>query len=729
LEGFNTELTQEEYNQLGGLDSNLLEFGADKILEEDWVRSVDTSDVTPWFIGETNAGKLRRYADFSLITGGRLELGAQAVNVNVSVINHVVKQSVALVQDFFKNTLAKNQSKKLNGALNLAIKSFGPQEQRADTPEMREAIDKGFVAEGGAATTEPQFNKFTDYLDSVIDNELLRDPNFKTSVAKANVSPVIQYPLPQQRGIVVKGDFIIEDDDKSRARLVYITNFRTNDSIPKAHDGYGIAVMPNIESGKPNLFITDNNALADDLLLAGDKIYDGTLYENYLEGANMTIDVGTKYNYELIYGVPGTGEDDAVTLEVRVWDSVGARPGTATMAYGAYVPMNLRAKNVKGITQSIEATDFGFGILQSDGFTWSFGPVEVLQGTSVYAQALFMMDTSNFTGEIVELFVGHQGLGSNSGAQTDGSIVKIVDFNTPSSPVWETVTTNTTGTVAFTRKSFDVDRYSDADDYMFVLITSQYPYDAINDINSKIISDYVSISKVFTGYNVGSKVDAYIQKISSTWTPESETYVDFMAVSGSIALDLDSTFNLPITKIENVEILDGGGSPTAQYLTEYQDYRMISVSPTEDGSVRENKVLLLSNYANVYNLRVRYKYISNFDTMQAFIDSQSAAASRTDILLKHPQIKYIDVSFNSSYTGQDLIDAIKDYVYKATSAVRAFDIIALAVSYGAQSGSLTSMSIQSEFYDSDGNLNTESSSDELTRTRIQVFVPKTITIT
>jgi hypothetical protein len=714
-----TELTQEQYITINGEDANLLISGADEILTEDWTRGGDTSQSTPWMVSETNAAEWRTYAEYIVLGSGKLIMGAAAISQNLTTLHEILQESVRKIQTFHSETLNLEGNAELKELLDTAVKRAGPQNTQS-------------TADG--TTTVPIYSEFLPYLNGLVEKQLLNDPDFKISATKTNISPVVQIALDQNEGCIVRGTFKIVDDDGTEARPFYITNFRSNGDNPRAQDGYGLAVLlsptnqEDIDANKPSLFLTDNNALADDLIIAGPTMHDDVIYENYLTGTNtVSIVIDTEYTYELIYSRPASGSQ-AVALEARVWPSSGGRPSPATLSYGAYVPMNVRSTNIKGEGQSLDATDFGFGVLQTGGFTWEVGPVDIVQSVSMYSMVLYKLDTSAFTGESVELMIGHRGYGSDAGTQTNKSMIKIVDFDTPASPVWEDVFTNTTDIVAVERKVFDVDRYSDANDYMFVLLTAGYPFDGANQINSIVETDYISISKNFTGYNVGSKVDVYIHKVSASFAPESEDYIDFMSVSGRIALNATNSFKMPITRIENVEILTGGGAPTGTYLTEYNDFRMVSNAPEEDGSVRENKILLLSNFAQVYNLRVRYKYVSDFDTMQAYVDSDSARGVRSDILLKHPQIKYIDVTFTAGYSGTDLIDAIKEYIYEAKTAVRSFDIIALAVEYGVASGSVSSMSLDAEYYDSDGNLKTETDPDEITKTRIQVFVPNTITI-
>lgn len=707
-----TELTQEQYITINGEDANLLTSGADEILSEDWSRDADTSDSTPWDVSETNAEEWRKYAEYITVGSGQLIIGAAAISKNLTTLHEILKESVRKIQQFYSESLNLDGNAELKALLDAAIRTAGPQEKQSS---------------GGVVTGTPIYTEFLSYINGIVEKELLEDPDFKINATKTNLSPVVQLAIDQNEGIIIRGTFKIVDDDATKARPLYVTNYRSHGDNPKAQDGYGMVVMTNIESGRPNLFISDNNAIVDDLLIAGIQIFDDIIYENYLAGTEITIDVNTEYSYELVYSKPAVGSQ-AIALEVRVWATSGSRPGVATLSYGAYVPMNVRTANIKGEAQSLEATDFGFGILQTGGFTWNVGPVEIVQSVAMYSMLLYKLDVTIFSGESVELMIGHRGYGSNAGTQTNKSIVKIMDCNVPATPVWEDVFTNLTGTLAFERKVFDVDRYSDANNYMFVLLTTGYPFDGSNQINSVVDTDYISISKNFIGYNVGSKVDVYIQKISSSHAPESEDYVDFMNVSGRIALSTANGFSLPLTKIEDVEILDGGGAPTGVYLNEYDNFRMISNSPEEDGSTRENKILLLSNYAQIYNLRVRYKYIASFNTMQEYVDSDSARGVRSDVLLKHPQILYINVTFTAGYSGTDLINAIKQYIYEATTAVRSFDIIALAVDSGVGSGSVSSMLLEATYYDSDGNLNTVTDPDEITKTRIQVFVPDTITI-
>ena len=715
-----TELTQEQYITINGKDANLLIAGADEILSEDWARDADTSNSAPWRVSESNSEEWRTYAEYITVGSGKLIIGAAAISQNLTTLHEILKESVKKIQAFHSETLNLDANAELKELLDTAVKRAGPQNTQS--------TDEG-------TTKVPIYSEFIPYLNGLVETQLLNDPDFQVNATQTNIAPVIQQTIDQNEGIIVKGTFKIIDSGSPTPKALYITNFRSDGDTPRAQDGYGLAVMlsatdsEDIAAEKPNVFITDNNALTDDLVIAGPVMQDDVIYDNFIAGTHtVSIIAGTTYDYELIYSKPVAGSQ-AIALDVRVWTGgAGSRPGSATLSYGAYVPMNLRAFNIKGGAQSLNATDFGFGIMQTGGFSWEVGPVEIVQSVSVYSMVLYKLDVAAFAGKSMELMIGHRGYGSNAGEQTNKSIVKIIDFDTPSSPIWEDVFINMTNVLAFEKKVFDVDRYSDTADYMFVLLTAGYPFDGAEQINSVVETDYIAVSKKFVGYNVGAKVDVYIQKVSSAWAPESEDYIDFMSISGRIAMSTANSFKLPITKIVNVEILDGGGSPTSTYLTEYDDYRMVSNIPAEDGSVRENKILLLSNFAQVYNLRVRYKYVPDFDTMQAYVDSDTAKGVRADILLKHPQILYVDVNFTAGYGGTDLINTIKEYIYEAKTSVRSFDIIALAVEYGVASGSVSSMSLEAEYYDTDGNLNTITDPDEITKTRIQVFVPNNITI-
>ena len=115
--------------------------------------------------------------------------------------------------------------------------------------------------------------------------------------------------------------------------------------------------------------------------------------------------------------------------------------------------------------------------------------------------------------------------------------------------------------------------------------------------------------------------------------------------------------------------------------------------------------------------------------MQALIDNETVRGTRSDILLKQPRPKYVDVAFAATYNGSDFTDAIKDYIYGAAVKVRAYDLIALAAEYGVDSADLSSVVISYFQYDEDGNRLEGSSSDQITKTRTEVFIPNEITIT
>lgn len=722
VDGFNTELSQENYNRIGGKDANLVTVGSDVILDELWTPGAATSDVSPWFCAETNDERFRRWADWVRVDGGYLTIGAAATVTNARTMHGVVQRVLDSVAAFTKTYLSKTDMAPLKTQLDSVVREYGPQ-----MPAPSDVIPVG--GRGSVENLVPKFRTLGSFLNSFIQNELAGDSEFGEDVTRTNISPVVQIPLSQQGGIVVSGSFNIVDDDSSRIRPLFVTNFRANNLNPKAHDGYGFAVYPTKEASQPNVLLTDNNSLADDYFIGGSSFDAESFSENYLKGVELQIDLNTEYRYEMIYGVPASGERNAVTLEVRIWASSGSRPASPTISYGAYVPMNRRAESVAGDVQNIEPTDFGFGIMETDGFTWKLGPVRVLQGSTVYSQILYMMDATAFESDDVQLYVGHRGYGSDSGVKTFGSEVKIIDFNTPASPVWELVEANATGAVNFTKKVFDVDRYSDADNYIFILVTSTYPYDGLNDINSVVESDYIQISKSFEGYHVGSKIDVYIKPKSSIYTPESESFVDIVSGSGSIQISTSNGFINPVTRIKSVEILDATLNPTGTFLAEFDDCRLLSVDAEEDLSTRENKILLLTNYAQIFNLRISYYYVAGVDAMQAYVDGESARGSRSDILVRLPRFKYIDISFSASYNGSDFTDAIKAYVYNASTRIRAYDLIALAAEYGVSSANLASIVISYFQYDADGNKTEGTSNDEVTKTRTEVFIPNSITIT
>lgn len=700
--GFNVEFTQDRYAQVNTQDNNLLTYESSPVLTEDWNRGGETPDLTPWKVSETQATTWSRHAEYAVIESNRLVLGAQAMAQNIQggqqFLQEVARQAAGLVKD----TLRQPEYGTLASRLNRTVAD----DEIIGLGSMDEVIDSSFT-------------------------QAVAGENINFQQIRSNLSPVVQLTLTQAKGIVVRGDFEIEDDDLSAERPLYITNFRYKEANPRAYDGYGIAVFPTGVKDSNNIFVTDNSIMNDDLFIAGEDTYDALVTDNYIAGTTLQIDVGTQYNYELIYGDPPAGaSDNAVTLEIRIWEQGTARPGTPTLQMGAYVPMNLRSQSLTGAGQTpTDATAFGFGVLQTGGFTWSFGAVEITPSSPSYTHLLYVLDAERFGAETVEMLAGHRGQGATGGVVARESNVRIVDFDDINNPVWELVDTNSTGILEVSRTLIGLDRYTDNDYNLFLLVSSGYPADAVNDVVANVEMDYVALLRQQSSVHTGGKADVYIHPKAEDSVPEITATNDLVSVGGYLLLTEENGFNRPVTRVDEVEILDGNGDPTGTYLEEYTDYRVISNVPAEDGSSQENKMIIFSDYAQLYSIRVRYRYVQEIASIQAYFDGADARPSRLDLLAKMPHPKYVTITFTADYNGADLLEAIKSYIYTAEESVRGFDIIALAKEYGAAAASVANFSMSVEWYDADGNRQTASSQDELTKTRTEIFVPETITIT
>lgn len=716
VDDFATELLQTEYDKLKSQDSNLMIINTDKIFSETWVRVANTNDVSPWLVGETN-GPWSASADYVQVdnVNNLLVIGGSVIDKNIS-FSERYKGKFAQI---FKAEVEKKFTERFTAtgkrAIDKAVKANSP--------------GKASVASTDDGSTKAEYSTIDELMAEVIDEVSQAEELLSEQISFNNTSPAIQTAIPDNFGIVIKGNFRLKDDDISKMRPLFITNFRNqadDTSNARADDGYGIAIFPTTNPAINNVMIVDNDALKGAFFVAGTEMWGTGQGEIFLKSVALTLNVDTLYNYELIYNVPNVGESDAVALDVRIWEDGGGRPGSTTISYGAYVPLNKRAENLEGNAQSLTASDFGFGVLQTDGFTWEIGPIDIYEISAVHAAVLFELDLTSHVGENVEILVSHGGEGADGGAGADGSFAKIIgDFDT--TPAWQNIEENTTAAPIISRKVFAVDDFIDVNNIMFVMIASSDPFDAIAEINAQVESDYISAFRNYNGLHAGNKTDIYIQKISSSFNPEVETFVDKTAITGRLILNETTGFTRPLTRIISIETLSGG-DPTGLFLEENVDWRFISNEPENDGSSKENKMIIFSAFATVFDVRITYKYVANFAEMQAFVDGSTAKPSRSNLLLKHPQIKYIDVSFESDYTGQDLIDAIKSYIYDAIEEVEAFDILTLASQFGATTSTITSMSLTADRYDSDGNKKTEVSSDEITKTRVQIFIPRDITI-
>jgi len=704
---FNVEYEQDDYYKINCADGNVLSLSSVDVFAEDWKNADLVNDLTPWLVSESNAyetvgqhASWRKYTDYVYVdrNNGLLLIGSEAVKTNIMLNNTFSSALITSVKDRLGANLANNAP--LESALNSAVTQH-PQEGRIGW-----------------------FSSFSDYIGSIFSDVVLDRGILTTIQTKNNYSPVIQVDLQENKGIIITGDFTIIDDDATNMRPLYITNFRNSagngtQGNPLAHDGYGIAIIRSTNTNIPNVFITDNNSLTDQAFIMRDYRYEGDVFENYLAGRYLEISQNTHYRFEMIYGSSETG----IPLEVRIWPYSELRPVAATLSYGAYVPMNLRETNIFGVPQTLNPIAFGFGIMRTDGFNWSIGPVKICSQENIYNQTLFKLDTTMFSGNIVDLLLEYRGSGSDNGVEKNGAIAKIIDFNDPEHPVWETMSENNTADIQILRRQYAVERYSDADHYMFILASSKYRHDYINNIPTKLDIGYVAIDKMYSGFHVGSCVDAYLQIKSTVCNPESEGTVDILNTSNIVQLNEQNGFISPITRVTRVQILSDG-EPIGD-LVEYTDYRVFIGNRLEAGSVRENKYLMLSDAVSAFDLRITYRNVPRIAEIQSYIENQTIRPSGVDILVKTKRLKFIKLTLVSSYKGADLIEALRNYIYE-TKKIQATQIALLTYQYGEVS--VSNINIECYYYDVDGNKITASSSLELERSDIETFIPETITI-
>ena len=546
------------------------------------------------------------------------------------------------------------------------------------------------------------------------------------NIQNIHASPTMQHGIGAYQGIKINGSFKTNDDG-SDDRPFYMTVCRdSNATTATAYEGFGLAVMPKKSDTLPNVFIVDNDSVDSDYMIVGQRMINPNAIEDFLVAKTVDIQANTLYHYEMRFNAPSQSDErNAVSLDAYIWADGQDKPDQPTISYGMYVPIKARKWGYDGGTLSPVPYDFGFGIGDTQGYQWWFGPVTVTNVSQEYAQMLFKMDVSKLS-QNFSLYVSYSGSGGNAGTENNGAAVYLYNHATTT---WDLFSENDGEALLSTAVEVDKTDYVDNNE-IAVLITSKYPHDTTNilPIYSSVTVNNIRLYEYTGIVHTGGKIDVYIKHApDSNYKPYTEGVV--IVDSPSIHyLPLSNDFIHPIMRVKEVDVLDNTGA-VLSVLSETTDYRFIYGANGTMHSTKENCGIVFNNDVTFDDsLKIVYDYIDDVVDIQSFVESTSEKVLGNDLLIKHKDIYYADISITVDSVDDNFEKALREYVYTIESVLDLSDIINLAYKHQATYVS-TDISVTMTWYDSYGNKFTEDVEDKFNIKSNECIIAESITIT
>ena len=552
-----------------------------------------------------------------------------------------------------------------------------------------------------------------------------------------NTSPVVMRRVADEHGFRVSGSFWTTDTGKNP---VAITMARTNPDQGgqfRWYEGYGIALSCSDADGQANVFVIDNGASDREMTVVGEEFVGGKLDHNVLAQTTATINPETKYRYEIIFGVPAEGGAGAVALTARVWQDGQAKPATPTISYGAYVPTNRRdqllfAQGDDVFTNAANtrlAEYIGIGVSKTDAeHYWKFDDLSVHNVDREFAQAVLEFDVMDADTSLTFMLVARaRGYDSNAASEKFGH--KVFAWNVVTT-AWEEVASYTYNDFLPYTTRFGVDlrdRITSGTVRLLVSATYAHQGSATTPTTSLLELDHISGGAYSRIIHTGGKSDVwFFQEANDAYRPSEVRSHTF---TGTRMVEIDpASLGGPIEEVLSVEIT--GGAETI--VLDPSDYRFFWRDEALRGSMRERLIIVLDPSTVGLDLQITARVHTLTPSLQSFLATSSSSKLDADLLARHKQSVFVDVSgdIEGPVTAVDTL--VKAWISGYTAErMRLADLVDYLYSEGATSVSLTgagALTISGRRINADGNTETVSS-DTLTRLRIERFVPGSVTLT
>lgn len=706
---FDRELNQPEYNRLSRPDFDAIQIDTDKIYSEDFTRSNDiqTAIGGGWICGNTGEKWQRKdSASGCFIMNNKLVLGPREVDpsvVNLSNADPAESLPVILSQ-------TSKEAKKSASRIDRLLRSANA------SSDVREQVIDEFISANSQSV---------DGIEGV----------------EGNTSPIVQRKLEQPFGFRIRGTVRTTDENGNPAciTMARVENPEDASQVNRGpakfrwFEGYGLALAPS-DNTDPNIFIVDNASADRQLTVVGDEYVNGKLDYNVLNQTFKPIDPYTDYEVEITAGAPEI-DDNAIPLNVRVWEKGTSRPSDPTISYGAYVPENRRDDLLAPVEGSftnaqqnpLDATHIGIGVSRTEGkYMWVFDDFEIENVSQVYAQSILELDVRGLE-EYADIRMVARGQGHEDGVGiTYGHDMYVWnDANTQweADPVLEARYDNFEYWTSENRISLN--QRVTQDGFLRVLVTSAYPHEGIaaNPNIAKLDIDYVEGGNYNRVEHTGGKTDMFFkqQPVNNNRPTESRTHT----ISNADNLNQlePSDFGGPIATITRVAIGDVALDP--------QEFRTFWEDDGLRGSMNETFYLGLSDTIAGNDIEVTADVHTKVPSVDNFIRQSDRRKVDADLLSRHKQIVWVDVTLdvqgNFVSSPQSIVE---EYISEFTDRrLTMSDIGSILLNSGATRVDRDNNNVvfRKRWIDINGNEHTEEG-DVLSINRTETFAPGTINI-
>ena len=554
-------------------------------------------------------------------------------------------------------------------------------------------------------STTPPPGEFAPIVEA-LENALL-------PAVKNNYSPVFHRPIDQHVGIEITGSFRT-DDTTTNGEISYITVLRhapedlavggVSKIVP--HDGFGLAWRKQTSSGddmRYNVYITDNNALQENIFIGSELIVENYGVNNFLVAAKFDIQIDTWYHFKIRI-------NSNMGVLAYLWEDGDVEPGTPTIQLGStsptYVPV-------------AAGRHFGLSVPETQGNSWWYRDLEVasILGTYPMHAFRFHMDLNNWNTSD-PFTIKYRGFGVGETSTDTGLKLYIKGLDDVDD--WDEIGSHTAGVadekadqeLEITLTGITVNDYLE-DGFITLLVRPD------NDETVHTIRSYYASIETATpsGIHLGNMSDIYYNDPANI----TEATVEYTATEATFRLENVPGISLPIQEV--VEIIN---STTGETLVRNTDYHVVVNDTDAAFSTRSNTSITLDGFVIAVALIISYRYSSIGTSIQTLVESDEFRYPNADNLAKimPPTIITVDqFEYVGGVASEDMQGLFRNYINSGIndSMFEISDLIAIATANGATSVRLTGMDVSYAQYDRLGDRTTASINDSLTISGLTAF--------
>lgn len=576
-----------------------------------------------------------------------------------------------------------------------------PEEEAASAAELtrlRTALDNSLrrVYSGGAwYQTGAQYEAgISGTLQAQYDAALIANLELK---AGTNCVPILHTSIPLHNGIQLDGTFNTSDYINLDAvpprfgQMSYIT-FLRNGNVASSVDGYGLAWRVG-DGDKFNVYIVDNNTLAEGTYLGqAGMAFNTEGADDYLVAAKKEILSNTDYNFRIIVYTN-------FQMDVWIWkttDTFTPSDANRVIWKGAFTP---RAIQNEAVNPSEVHTHFGISVLNTNNALWYYDTLTIKALNQGHPATLFKLHAESASFPNGDPFtVRWYGYGETT-SPSYGANVYIYNYDLENTNPWTLIGGNTkdgTAEIDTTIVSgiFTMGpSYRDpADNKVNILATTLSSL-----FGPTLHTYYVDIhTGLPSGVHSGGMADIYVSAPSTILL---DTVTVDLDVDNAFSITAQNGFKLPIQDI--VMITDEIGNE----LYRTQDWALRNENKSTTWSDKEQFICTLASPHP--RVTVKYRYYSEYDSVQAFIESDTHRFIGNDNLTKlvPPAIISINgLQYRDGPTTTQAQTLLKNYINGLTDTLEITDLLSLMYAAGATYVNLDTLEVSVREFDDLKNL-------------------------